>query len=185
MSLGPATQSGNVFSFAVTLDFTADPGFGVVFFGLDVSDSSAALKGGTPPFSAFSFTPAPTLPAGWGENIPFGNPTIPFYVEYDTPTGINPLAPGTHVLGTLAVDLDKAGVTANLGLFVSIADALTSVGGEDPNDPSTFDIFTPRFVNGSQSLVSPAQTAVPEPTSLTLFAAAGLVVICARMRRQR
>src|SRR5688572_6022375 len=71
-SLGAPSKAGDVVSFGVNLSLTSGSGYEAVFFGLDVSPSSAALTAGGTSFSAFSFEPASPLLDDWAQVKDFG-----------------------------------------------------------------------------------------------------------------
>lgn len=177
-SLGAPNVSGNLVEFDVSLEFGADPGVELVFFGIDVSPSSPELTGGGTDFSAFAFVPSSPLLDDWDLVIDFDDsPVAPGTVQYDTI--LAPLAPGTYSLGTLVLDLSIAGVPLDPALFVSIEGSNTEIGAEGPNDP--FDFYPGTFRDGRRNL-TPA--VVPEPATWLLAGIGTLGLFGSRPRRR-
>ena len=168
-TLGPAAITGQKADFDVIADFDPDAGEKMAMFGIDVSDSDAALVPGGTDYSAFSFTKDSSL-LDWGE---MGNfPADGSLLEYETPSGslaIHGLGDGLHTLGVLSVDFAALGLTPGQAYTVSISGP-DSVGGvEVPGDSSSFDFLTPSFDPSSQQefTVPDSTVVIPEPITLT------------------
>jgi len=151
-TLGAAAISGTVAGFEVSLDFSAEGGNELVFFGLDVSSSDPLLTASGNDFSAFSFTPALPLLQDW-RRIPgadFGPAPFLSVVEFETASA--PLTAGNYVLGTLTVDLGAAGVSVGAPVFVSIEAFDSVIGVELPGQPATFEFVEVGFDPGARGL---------------------------------
>jgi hypothetical protein len=198
---------GNVVSYDVTLDFAsaaAFPDHRLVYFAIDVFNSSPQLSAGATPYSGFSFTlnNAPAQPLhDWEMISNFGDPLSPepSRAEFDDST-LNPLPTGVYTLGTLSVSVP--GVTPDPSLSVDITLTTTApgqtgfgtqIGAENPSDPggvldpnNAFNFHPATFKGGNQPAGNPnGPAAAPEPSSgLLLFAlAAGGLLAQLRWRR--
>jgi hypothetical protein len=208
VSLGSPTLSGTVESFTVTLDYepTTPPSWKLALFAIDVSLSSSKLTNGGK-FTAFSFTPAGPFTVGggttqWNQSLVFGNSGNAGETDFASngPAGdVAPNAPGhPYTLGTLSLDLSKAGVSTTdptlSSLFVKFAPSDltnfkgTAIGEEYNNDTSTFQEAAVTFATQQQFLATPGGgggPVVPAPPSLVLAALGGGLLLIARRRRQR
>ena len=125
-SLSPASISGNLASFEVTLNYTDAAQDRMVYLGIDPRNSSSALapinpSTGQPDYSAFNFIPSSTVSADWG---PVANP-FPgeFLIQTPPGTGGTPaglLPNADYSVGTLTYDLSRFGITPSSSLFVSL-----------------------------------------------------------------
>ena len=186
-TLGPPTLSDTKASFELSLEFTADAGEQLVFFGVDVSSSSDSLTGAGTDFSAFSFTRASPLLDGW-DSIPgsgFGVGLLKSVADFDTIT--DPLPPDDYVLGTLMVDFTSTGVAAGTRATVSINAFNSVIGVELPGQPQTFEFVDVDFQPASQSFIRPPGPdggAIPEPLTFSLATIAlGALGLATRRRR--
>ncbi len=158
-SLGNATITGTSARFDIAVNYTDTALFQMVYAGIDVRPSSAALAPvdpgtGQPDFSAFNFVPSSLLGTNWGPvaNIPAGE------FVYHTPpsSGGTPsgLAPNkTYLIGTLTYDLSRFGIVPSSSLTVSIKGIDTVLGAQVPGLPNTFAFVSPTFTQAQQPLV--------------------------------
>lgn len=168
LTLGQGTLSGSVMRFDVVISFADVPPAEMVYLGIDVRKSSPELAPfhpalGGQDYSAFDFFPSSTLGPGWA---PIEN-AFPGQFLYETPpppgteraSGLP--ANGTYLVGTLTYDLGKFGLQPSALLSLSIAGDDTTVGAEEPDDPSTFHFVDLSFAPGEQTFVpAPAQAGV-------------------------
>jgi len=173
-SLGPATISGNVAAFDVSLDFTGEGGEELVFFAVDVSASDTALTGGGTDYSAFSFQKASPLLDGWDQ---LGTFALGPSADFQTLTA--PLGTGLYALGTLELDLAATGLGPGDAFTVSLAGGWKdALGVEPPGQPNLFHFVDAGFDPASQEATVPYDEAdiIPEPLTSTLavLALAGL-----------
>ena len=168
LSLGSASRSGNIVSFAVNLDYVSDepndspldqlgyvhaqPSV-VTFMRLDLSGSTASLAPGGD-FSAFSFTPSSAL-TGW-DSTSF-DPSLIRYILFDDSMGGSGIGISSRTLGTLSYDLNVFGITPSTSLLVSIGgngapSDIGSLGIQDPRGViavSQFDLIPPTPANAA------------------------------------
>jgi hypothetical protein len=130
---------GETASLELWLDYQATNGEQMVYAGIDVSSSSPELTGGgSPDYTAFSFTQASPLLDDWQviSEAEFGSGEQNGVVELET--GIAPLGGGTYRLGVLQVDLAAAGVPPGELPDVSVGGRHSVLGVERPDDSATF-----------------------------------------------
>ncbi len=171
--LGPGSVAGDSATFPVELDFSADAGEALVFFGVDVSASSPALTAGGTDYSAFGFAKATPLLDGWGQ-IPgasFGADALHSVVEFET--AASALAPGLYTLGRLSVNLATAGVMPGPELLVSLEAFHSVIGVERPGMPGSFEFVDVAFDPGTRSLAGPLVIDNFNPPSATVAFVAG------------
>lgn len=165
--LGAPTIVGDTASLEVSLTFELGPSetTGTLdTIGLSVVGSDPALT--EPTFIRFSFAPSPAI-SGWSAGGNIG--TDGFVSFFDTTfTGLDA---GTHVLGTLFVDLSGISATSVVVTIDSgpVGDD-TFAAGEIDGDYVEF--VPPGFAPGEQTIdVAP----VPEPGTLAIMALGGAV----------
>jgi hypothetical protein len=166
-SLSPASISGNIASFDVTLNYTDTAADQMVYLGIDLRQSSSALvtnpTTGQLDYSAFNFVPSSTIGVGW---TPVGNP-FPGEFLFHTPPATAGLAPNaSYFVGTITYNLAEFGISPSSSLpplYVSIvggyptpANSDTTIGAEIPGDPATFNFVNPTFEFSEQPLVNAA-----------------------------
>jgi hypothetical protein len=169
--IGLPTISGEVATYPISLEYSADTGEDIVFFSLDVSGSSDELTSSGTDFSRFSFTPALPLLADWNvlPGTGFGVGSNASSVEYDTFTA--QLPPGTYPLGTLQTDFAGLAILPGAPGHVTLAADDSVVGLEVVDQIGTF-----RFMDAQVRIEQ-----IPEPAASAMGVVA--VLVLTRWRR--
>jgi len=202
LDLGSPLFENNIARFPIEATFLPmTPGLRMESFTLSLFNTDASLTtGGT--FTAFEFVPdSPTLD-NWfghdtntpsGQSFNFANPPFPHLANMFVDLAvIDGLPNGTHLLGTIDLNMLQAGLQPGQAATLDISHILKStsglnlaghVGVGDPNDLIFFEDVTPTFANsGRQSFTVPTLNAtIPEPATLSLLALVGALI----MRRRR
>jgi titin len=156
-SVSPATITGSIASFNVTLNYTNAIGYQAVYFGIDLRSNDTTLAPvdqitNQQDFAAFSFVPSSTLGPNW---TPVGNAFPGEYLVHTPPaTGLAPNA--SYFVGTISYNLAQFGVMPTPNEFVSIEGIDTVIGVEKPGQPATFHFANAVFAPGEQPLVNAA-----------------------------
>ena len=160
-------------AFGLLLDFSADAGERLVYFGLDVTESDAMITSTGSDYSLFSFTKASPLLDDWEQipNTEFGPDARQGVAEFETASSIAPAV--DLVLGTL--ELNTADISPAEVFQISIEAANSVIGVEITGQPGTF-----RFVNVG---FEPGVYLIPEPSSIAL-ALIGLLITWTCRRRK-
>jgi hypothetical protein len=184
--LGPASVTGTVADFAVSLEYTATAGEELVFFSIDVSLSDLRLSPGDTDYSAFSFTPASPLLDDW---LQIGNFNDPGFDTVEYQTTALPLTPGVlHPLGQLHVDYGGSGIAAGERFTVAITGPESVVGYDLPSSPS-FEFKPVQNLDRGTQVVQASgddgSSDIPEPGSLSLFLVLAAVLAASVLWRRR
>lgn len=168
--MGVPTITGDVTSYPISLEYSADTGEDIVFFSLDVSGSSDELTSSGADFSRFSFAPALPLLEGWNvlPGTGFGVGGGASFVEYDTFTA--PLSPGTYPLGTLQADFAGLPISPGTPGYVTLAATNSVVGLEVAGQIGTF-----RFIDAQVRVEQ-----IPEPAASAMCMVSLLALACWR-----
>lgn len=164
LSLGSPSVDGGMVEYALVGNFTPDGADEMFDYQIDLAGTSDELTANGSDFSRFTLTPAAGL-IDWMVLANFGEPVVNVSLAQAT-TFDQTLSAGSHLLGTIQVDISNLDVSPG---------ALVRIDGPDTAAASDDDPFLSGGIVDLEITFGQAAQGLPEPSSmiscLVLFSA--------------